>query len=199
MYSTNQRTIFLAGQLDHGGVRGRRRMVYQGAIMEYIRYQYQYIIFNIIIDIRYHKVAINHFFFGCLFCRSTETWTFVASQPVLQWSASLFKMITQRSSLPLFQVLIVVHIVRDEVFAKWGALLGRCYRVHPYIDWFDCQVAVTMLEYLCDCHYCDSTPNIQDHHDLWERVWVPWMIEATKTKAHAEVESIDDPFMKGKL
>jgi hypothetical protein len=62
MYSTNQRTIFLAGQLDHGGVRGRRRMVYQGAIMEYIRYQYQYIIFNIIIDIRYHKVAINHFF-----------------------------------------------------------------------------------------------------------------------------------------
>ena len=54
-----------------------------------------------------------------------------------------------------------------------------------------------MLEYLCDGHYCDSTPNIQDHHDLWER-GVPWMIEATKTKAHAEVEGIDDPFM-GKL
>ena len=40
-------------------------MVYKGAIMEYIRYQY--IISNIIIDIRYQQVAIKHFFFSFFF------------------------------------------------------------------------------------------------------------------------------------
>ena len=87
---------------------------------------------------------------------------------------------------------------RGEVFAIWGALLS-CYRVHLYID---CEAALAMLKYLCDCHSCNITPKIQDHHDLWERVWVqirsrpPCIIDATKTKAHTDVESIDDPFLK---
>ena len=87
---------------------------------------------------------------------------------------------------------------RGEVFAIWGALLS-CYRVHLYID---CEAALVMLKYLCDCHSCNITPKIQDHHDLWERVWVqirsrpPCIIDATKTKAHTDVESIDDPFLK---
>ena len=87
---------------------------------------------------------------------------------------------------------------RGEVFAIWGALLS-CYRVHLYID---CEAALAMLNYLCDCHSCNITPKIQDHHDLWERVWVqirsrpPCIIDATKTKAHTDVESIDDPFFE---
>lgn len=63
--STNHFSGGTIGSWNHGGVRGRRRMVYKGAIMEYIRYPY--IIFNIIIDIRYHKVAIKHVFFLLFF------------------------------------------------------------------------------------------------------------------------------------
>ena len=132
--------------------------------------------------------------------RSTKIWTFVAWQPVLQWSASLFRLNTQRSSLLRFQVLIIVHVAVKSL--QYRALCLGCYRVHLYID---CQAALTILKYLCDCHYCNITPKIQDHHDLWERVWVQirsrppvplCMIDATKTKAHTEVDSIDDPLLK---
>ena len=59
----------------------------------------------------------------------------------------------------------------------------------------DCQIALDLLWYLCECRAVGIEPKIPDHHDIWGQVWFqirnrsPNWIEAVKTAAHTSLNS----------